>query len=43
MLTVGAYCSASCGSILSIFFWGGGEDPYLEVNLYPILRQTNQI
>ena len=42
MLTVAAYCSASCGPILNIFLLGGGEDPYLKVNLCQILCQPNQ-
>ena len=42
MLTVAAYCSASCGLILNIILLGGGEDPYLKVNLSQILCQPNQ-
>ena len=43
MLNVAGYCSASCGPILNIVLLGGGEDPYLKVNLYQILCQPNQI
>ena len=43
MLNVAGYCSASCGPILNIFLLGGGEDPYMKINLYQILCQPNQI